>query len=327
MRKYLLLAIVFLLACAISSEAKAKRIIQEGIEDESKMVRIEAARGIQAVDRARSADLLIEMLEDSEPEVQAAVLDALIPYNTATSRLDPAVTRLCASSNPAVRVAAYRNVAVSDDTVSKGLLMRGVGDGSARVRQVAYSGIARFGERDVLQNGFGDPDPLVRISVAKALSQIDSHGMFEYIREELKKLAPDALGPGIVMLAQSGDTTAIPLLKALLRESTGELRVDVAEALLILNDRAGVNALEKAVQSRDPFVRIRAVEVLVRHDVPEMRAFLDAATRDEYVNVAVKALEALSEHDAKNYRKRFAQMMDSQNSLLRVAAAAAYLRG
>jgi HEAT repeat protein len=88
-----------------------------------------------------------------------------------------------------------------------------------------------------------------------------------------------------------------------------------------------VSALEKAVQSRDPFVRIRAVEVLVRHDVPEMRAFLDAATRDEYVNVAVKALEALSEHDAKNYRKRFAQMMDSQNSLLRVAAAAAYLRG
>jgi HEAT repeat protein len=326
MRKFLGLLIMLLMACAISPQAKAKRIIEEGLEDASKTVRIEAARGIEAVDRARSADLLVEMLEDSEPEVQATVLDALIPYNTATSRLDAAVTRLCASSNPAVRVAAYRNVVVSADTVSKELLGRGLSDESARVREVAYSGLAKFGERDVLQKGFRDTDPLVRITVAKALSQMGSDGMVEYIRDELKKLPPDALGPGIIVLAQSGDTAAVSLMKALLRESTGELRVDVAEALLILNDHAGVGALEKAMQSQDPFVRIRTVRVLTRYDIPEMRARLDAATRDDYVNVAVQAVHALAEHDAKNYRKRFMELMDSQNALLRIAAAAAYLR-
>jgi HEAT repeat protein len=326
MRKFLGLLIMLLMACAISPQAKAKRIIEEGLEDASKTVRIEAARGIEAVDRARSADLLVEMLEDSEPEVQATVLDALIPYNTATSRLDAAVTRLCASSNPAVRVAAYRNVVVSADTVSKELLGRGLNDESARVREVAYSGLAKFGERDVLQKGFRDTDPLVRITVAKALSQMGSDGMVEYIRDELKKLPPDALGPGIIVLAQSGDTAAVSLMKALLRESTGELRVDVAEALLILNDHAGVGALEKAMQSQDPFVRIRTVRVLTRYDIPEMRARLDAATRDDYVNVAVQAVHALAEHDAKNYRKRFMELMDSQNALLRIAAAAAYLR-
>ncbi len=325
MRRYLYLAIILLFACTFSSETKAKRIIEEGIDDESKAVRIEAARGLRSVDPARSADLLIEMLEDREPEVQAAALDALVPYTTTAPRLDPVFSRLCVNRNISVRVAAYRNVASSTDTGGKALLRQALTDESARVRQIGYSGLARFRDRDVLQNGFQDSDPLVRIAVAKALAHMDSDGMIEYIREELKKLSPDALGPGIVMLAQSGDTTARQLMKTLLTESTGELRVDVAEALLILNDRAGIGALEKAMQSKDPFVRIKAVEVLRRHDIPEMRVLLDAATKDDYVNVAVQAVQALAEHDRQNYRKRFLELMGSKNPLLRVAAAGAYL--
>jgi len=326
MRKFLPIILVFLLTCAVSSEAKARRILESSLKDESKMVRIEAARGLETIDHVRSAELLIGILENGEPDVQAAALTVLVPYTAAAARLYPVLTRLCASQHTSVRVAAYRNVVVSADTVGKELLRRGLNDESARVREVAYSGLAKFGERDVLQKGFRDTDPLVRITVAKALSQMGSDGMVEYIREELKKLPPDALGPGIIVLAQSGDTAAVSLMKALLRESTGELRVDVAEALLILNDHAGVGALEKAMQSQDPFVRIRTVRVLTRYDIPEMRARLDAATRDDYVNVAVQAVHALAEHDAKNYRKRFVELMDSQNALLRIAAAAAYLR-
>lgn len=326
MRKLLGLMLALTMACAVSPQSKAMRIIEQGLRDDSKGTCIEAARGLRSVDPVRSRDLLIAMLENSEPVVQAAALVALIPYAATAPGLDSVIVRMCASPNTSVRVAAYRYVTVSTDTMARTLLKRGVNDESARVREVAYSGIARFQERDVLQNGFQDPDPLVRIAVAKTLSQMGLKGMSEYIREELKKSPPDAVGPGIIMLAQSGDTTAIPLMKALIGESTGELRVDVAEALLILNDQTGIGALEKSVQSRDPFVRIRAMEVLIRLDIPEMRDDLEAATRDEYVNVAVKAIHALAEHDARNHRKRFIELMDSQNSLMRVAAAAACLR-
>ncbi|UCD20377.1 MAG: hypothetical protein JSU64_04355 [candidate division WOR-3 bacterium] len=326
MRNLLGIVTVVLASCALSPQERAKRIIDEGLRDEVKAVRIEAARGLRLLDPERSVDVLLGAVEDGEPEVKAAALLALIPYTRTSPHLQPVIVRMCTSENPSVRVAAYRNVAAGIDTVREDLLKRGVNDESPRVRQVAYAGLAEYGDDGVLQAGFQDVDPLVRITVAKALSEMGRVGMYEYIKEELKRLAPESLGPGIIMLAQAGDTSARSLLKALLRESTGELRVDVAEALLILDDEAGVSALAKAIQSRDPFVRIRAVDVLMKYDIPELYDYLIAAARDEYINVAIKAIEALSEHHAGNHRELFVEIMGAQNALLRVAAAAAYLR-
>ncbi|UCF71556.1 MAG: hypothetical protein JSW49_04600 [candidate division WOR-3 bacterium] len=326
MRNLLGIFTVVLASCALSPQERAKRIIDEGLRDEVKAVRIEAARGLRFLDPERSAEVLLATVEDAEPDVKAAALIALIPYTRTAPRLQPVIVRMCKSESPSVRVAAYRNVAAGIDTVREDLLKGGVSDESPRVRQIAYAGLAEYGDDNVLQAGFQDVDPLVRITVAKALSETGRAGMYEYIRAELKRLTPESLGPGVIMLAQAGDTSARSLMRALVRESTGELRVDVAEALLILDDEAGVSALEKAVQSRDPFVRIRAVDVLIRYDIPELHDYLIVAARDEYVNVAIKAIEALSEHHAENYRELFIEIMGAQNSLLRVAAAAAYLR-
>ena len=43
--------------------------------------------------------------------------------------------------------------------------------------------------------------------------------------------------------------------------------------------------LLSALQSRDPFVRIHAAQVLKRHDVEELHEQLVMAARDEYVSV------------------------------------------
>ena len=326
MRKFLLSALCMLLACAVSTEKKARTILEQGLNDRSKAVRVAAALGLDEVEPERGARALLAMLEGSEPEIQAACLEGLVTYSTQEPRLDPEIVRLCASPSVPVRVAALRNAALSADPEAKALLLQAVNDESARVRQVAYAGLAKFNEPDVLDQGFRDGDMLVRVTVARALGLAGADGMVEAIIEELKNSAPDQLGPGVIMLAELGDTTVRGQLRILAAESTGELRVDVAEALLILEDRAGIDALEKAVQSNDPFVRIRAMDVLARYDVPDMREQIVEATRDEYVNVAVKAVQALAEHDASRYRKLFAELMDSSSPLLRITAAAAFLK-
>jgi HEAT repeat protein len=153
-----------------------------------------------------------------------------------------------------------------------------------------------------------------------------SDDIAELVRNELKKYTPEVWGRGIIALAQLGDTSSIPLFKALLEEGVGDLSVDAAEALLILDDRSGLEVLMSALQSRDPFVRIRAAQVLKRHDVVELRAQLVTATRDEYVSVAVLAVEALSQHDPGSNKKLFAELMDASHPVMQIAAAAAYLR-
>lgn len=326
MRRILFIIPFLLLNCTVSPEAKARRIIEHGIKDDSKTVRVAAARGLAGIDHGRSVRLLEDMLADPDPEVRAAALAALVPHSAQGMEFASAVLGLCQDPNPSVRAAAYRVVATAADAAGREALLSGLEDESARVREVAYAGLARFAEHDLVRPGLMDHDPLVRIASAKALGRLGEAGMADFIIEELKKLPPDLLGPAIIMYAELGDTTALGQLRQLAREAPAELRLDASEALLMLGDRAGVEPLKDALVSNDPFVRLRAVAVLTRHDVPELRARLESVTRDEYVTVAAQAVEALAAHNAGEYRPLFLELMEAPKPLLRLAAAAAYLR-
>lgn len=301
------------------------RIIEQGLSDGSKTVRVAAARGLVRIDHGRSVRRLEGMLADPDPEVRAAALAALVPHVAQGVALGSAVVELCQDPSASVRAAAYGVVAAAADTGVKGLLLAGLGDVSARVREVAYAGLALFAEHDLVRQGLMDTDPLVRIATARALARLGEAGMAEFMIEELKKLPPDLLGPAIIMYAELGDTAALGQLRQLAREAPAELRLDASEALLMLGDRAGVEPLKHALASNDPFVRLRAVATLTRIDVPELRPLSVAATRDEYVTVAVAAVEALAAHDAAGNRDLFLELMDAPRPLLRLAAAAAYL--
>jgi HEAT repeat protein len=231
----------------------------------------------------------------------------------------------CRSVNHAVREQAYRVVVNSKFENKRELLLQGIEDELTAVRVLSYGALSVYGENELLQQGMRDREPRVRIASAKALAELGRPDMAEFIKDELKKSTPDLLGTGIVTMAQLGDTASIPLFKALLKESAGELRIDAAEALLILGDESGVKALNNGLQSRDPFVRIHTTEVLTRHKVEQTLPHLEAATRDEFVNVAVQALRALVEHEPLAYQELYAELMDAQNPLLRITAAKAYL--
>jgi len=314
---------MLLLTC-VSNESKAKRILDQGLSDASPFVRVSAAKALMMLGDVRGNRLLMEMAAQDETELQVNALNAL--YEAGYGELEPVVIGLCSNPSAAIREAAYRIVASSDEQEARTILLQGIYDEFSRVREVAYSGLGKFQEMDALLQGLRDPDPLVRISVARTLGELGSDGMSDFIREELRKFRPDVWGKGVIAIAEVRDTTNIQFFKRLLEEGTEELRIHAAEALLILNDDAGVQTLLRSLQSKDPFVRIGAVEVLSRYDVPDAYDELRTAVRDEYINVAVRAVEALAKHDAANQKELFAELMDASNVLLRVSAAFAYLR-
>lgn len=321
MRRILIAVLVLFIGCSLSPQARARKILEQGLEDPSIVVRVNAAVGLNG---ETAGKVLTEIFIGGNNEAKVAVLSA-IRENTAFLS-ESLITNACRSTNPAVREAAYQLVFDDGFESKRELLLQGIEDELVSVRTLSYSALAAFGEREVLQEGMRDREPRVRIASAKALAELGRPGMAEFIRDELKKSTPDLIGTGIVAMAQLGDTASIPLFKALLRESAGELRIDAAEALLILGDETGIEALNNGLRSRDPFVRIHTTEVLTRHRVEETLPHLEAAARDEFVNVATQALKALVKHEPTAYQDLFTELMDARNPLLRITAAKAYLR-
>jgi HEAT repeat protein len=326
MRNFFLAMLAVFSACGLSPEARAMRILEQGLQDSLALVRTHAALGlVHAMDK-RGVDLLSEMLRDGDPEIQKLALEASVEPSRGKTQIDPVLVDLSMSTDASVREAAFRVIAVIEHESMRALLSVGLSDGSAKVREVAARGLGKFKEVEILENALHDPEIRVRLAAAQALGELGMNRMAGVIKEELKKSTPDVLGTGFIALAELGDTSSVRLFKALLAEGAGDLRIDAAEALLIVNDDTGVEALRRALLSRDPFVRIHAAEVLGRHNVPAAYADLEAATQDELVNVAVLAVNALAKHDAAAYGERFLELMDAQNPLLRIAAASAYLR-
>ena len=321
MRKYFLFLLPLLISCGISSSTRAKTILLQGLNDTSPIVRINAAVGLRSEE---ASAVLVDMLLNGNDEERAGVLEAISQHDV--SLPEPLVTKACSSANPSVREAAYQVVSQSEFVGARVLLLNGLQDELAAVRVLSYSGLIRFNEVERLESGLRDPEVRVRIAAAKALGELGRAGMSEFIKDELKKSTPELVGTGIKAMAELGDTASIPLFKALLNESAGDMRIDAAEALLILGDHTGVVALKKGLQSNDPFVRIHTAKVLTRHKLPETYSDLEAATRDELMNVAVQSVNALSQHEPLGYRELFLELMDAQNPVLRIAAAAAYLR-
>lgn len=312
---------LFFLSCGLSPGARAIMILEQGLKDSSPVVRINAAVGLN---NKTASVVLTEIFMDGENEAKAAVLQSISENRELLS--EALIVEACSSPNPLVREAAYRVVVLGEFVNAEELLLRGTRDELVAVRVISYGGLARFGDRELLQQGIRDPETRVRIASAKALGELGRAGMPEFIKDELRKSTPDLLGIGIVAIAQLGDTASIPLFKALLKEGAGDLRIDAAEALLILGDDTGVEALKNGLQSNDPFVRIHTAEVLAKHDVPATYPYLEAATRDDFMNVAVWAVKALARHEPHKYKERFWELLDAQNPLLRIAAATAYLR-
>lgn len=324
MKKFLFVTLMLIIACGMTSEQKAIDILQQGLHDDS-ILKIHAAKGLAQIGDVNGITILYDMTRADDTQTCAAALSALSEISTI--EYTPALAQLAEHKEPLVRAGAYQLIAQIDDEDCRRVLVHGTHDEVAKIRRLCYRGLEKFGEQDVILHGLRDIDPLTRISAAQACGMLGMEGMANFIKNELVTESTDIIQHGLLALAEIGDTAAISLMRESAFSASWDARLAAVEALIIMGKQDDVqDVLETAAESQDPFVRARIARILKEHQLPDKAHLLEKLAHDEYVNVSVVALDALSSYRMKKYQGLFAKLMDTPNATVRIAAAAAYLQ-
>ncbi len=323
---YTILLLTSIIGCGVNPREKALTILNEGLKDRSEVIQINAAKALIETGNRDGYEILYKMLQNGNSDAIVASLGAL--YTLKEQTYSPVIAKLSSHSEPLVRTEAFHLIALSRDTNYKNILINGANDRIARVRRYAYQGLVNFKDARLIMDGLKDSDPLVRISAAKSLGMLGNAQAKDFIKMEMdpKNPNPEIWASAVLSLGELGDTSAIPYIKELLTDTPWDLRIASAEALLMLKNNSGVEILKSGIQSPDPFIRVKAVEVMGRFQLPDFYELLKQATKDEYINVSISAINALAKYQKKENLKLFEQLLSAPNPLVRIAAASAYLR-
>lgn len=320
----MVLTLLMVLHCGAPPRDRALSIIREAANDESAVVRISAARAaIENGDRTQFS-VLSEFLKGTDKDAIVATLGALRDMGEITAV--PLVIRFCSDKDPLVRAEALGLMSAVEHEQSWALLVAATKDRVAKIRRIAYAGLERYRDVRVLNNGLHDRDPLVRIAAARALGKIGEKGYGDFIRHELERnKTVDTWAAGCLALAELGDTAVIPFLKELLVDTPSDLKLAALEALFILHRTEEAELLKQAIRSPDPFVRVKALEIVRRFPLLEFYEDVKDAVQDEYINVSIAALAIIKAYNRKEALPTVERALSAPNPMLRIAAASTYL--
>uniref|UniRef100_A0A7C6EHX2 HEAT repeat domain-containing protein n=1 Tax=candidate division WOR-3 bacterium TaxID=2052148 RepID=A0A7C6EHX2_UNCW3 len=330
MRKYqrniILLFSIILASCGMPPKDKALSILKEGIKDKSEIIKVNAAKALIETGDKNGYEVIYNILQNGSNDARVSALVAL--YSLKERVYSPVIVKLCNDSEPLVRAEAYHLISLSSDTGYYKILTQGTGDRIARIRRYSYQGLVNFKDIQGITRGLRDIDPLVRISAAKSLGLLGKQEAKDFIKKEMDPKNPNVeiWAQAVLALGELKDTSAIQYIKDLLTDTPWDLKIAAAEALLMLKDNSGVDVLKSSLQAADPFARVKAVEVMERFPLPEFYDLLKQASKDEYINVSISAINALVKYQKKENLKLFEGLLSAPNPLVRITSAGAYLR-
>jgi len=330
MRKYqrntVLLFILILVSCGMPPKDRALSILKDGIKDRSEIIQVNAAKALIETGDKNGYEVIYNILQNGSNDAKVSALVAL--YSLKERVYSPVIVKLCNDAEPLVRAEAYHLISLSSDTGYYKILIQGTGDRIARIRRYSYQGLVNFKDIQVITRGLRDIDPLVRIYAAKSLGLLGKQEAKDFIKKEMDPKNPNVeiWVQAVLALGELKDTSAIQYIKDLLTDTPWDLKIAAAEALLMLKDYSGVEILKSGLQASDPFARVKAVEVMDRFPLPEFYDLLKQASRDEYINVSISAINALVKYQKKENLKLFEDLLSAPNPLVRITSAGAYLR-
>jgi hypothetical protein len=166
----------------------------------------------------------------------------------------PLAHRLLGSTDPDVRTAALRAVAVTGGVAEESVLRKALGDPSASVRATALVGLisTRREEGDMqpeLARVLEDPEPETRIALARAIHD-RAGGTFQAILRQLAGAEPEVQAEVARAVTAAPDASFVPLLMPML----GDRRTrSEARAALVAIGRPALLALDSALaDARSP---------------------------------------------------------------------------
>ncbi len=321
-----LLLLGFFISCGMPPKDKALSILKDGVKDKSEVIQVNAAKTMIEIGDKKGYEVIYNILQNGSNDAKVSALGAL--YSLKERVYSPVIAKLCTDSEPIVRTEAYHLIALSSDTGYYKILIQGTNDRIAKIRRYAYQGLANFKDIQNIIRGLRDVDPLVRISAAKSLGLLGKNEAKDFIKKEMDPKNPNVeiWAQAVLALGELRDTSSIQYLKDLLTDTPWDLKIAAVEALLTLKDNSGVDVLKAGLQSPDPFVRIKVVEVMERFPLPEFYDLLKEACKDEYINVSIGAINTLLKYQRKENKKIFENLLKAPNPLVRITSAGAYLR-
>lgn len=321
------------------------------------LLRFPAVEALGRIKDARTLPLLSQFAKDPDPELRRLAVEAISNCDAPTV-LRPLAAALTDSAEPVRLVAATRLARLPEKRLVP-FLMRAVSDSSREVRLLVVQALGKCGDdsalrvlRPLVTCGDGD----MELEAAEAVARLGDHAAVPRLLEKLEFAArlngdePQALkmidalrrikddravlplidllghrsdrirSRAAEALGQIGDRTAGgPIADLFDRERSPLVMASAAKALGDLKDRAGLTALQAALQHSDP-VRIKAVIAL--GEIGGMDALEMAAGRlgDPSAQVRYQAVTVLGRSGKKEFAAQLAPLIDDADEMVRRAA-------
>ena len=150
--------------------------------------------------------------------------------------------------------------------LSLGFVLTLTKDMREQMRGAAYTALKEWHSPEsipFLEDGLSDGSGLVRALAAEGLAKLDQgrrSARFRKALEDQAVLVKEAVLKGF---AKSGDTSVIPLVEPLLKDSEARVRVAAAQALCHLNRANGCELLFQYAKAPNPDERTSAIRALV----------------------------------------------------------------
>lgn len=237
-------------------------LLLAGLADESPEVRCSCATSLGRLLPDGVVPRLAELLEDDEPRVREAAIEALESF----AGSDPAaLNALCCELTRAPLPRKRRDAAVILGALQDGeRLLLLVKDEDATVRRAAVASLARveLPELSHISLALSDEEPEVRLAAAQALSEKGGAEVLGPLLLALNDSDPWVQTAALKGLAALGDPAALPGVLVLLEQAGGLVLISALSTLAALGGAQALPALEKALGHADEEVVEAVIQLL-----------------------------------------------------------------
>jgi len=242
-------------------------LLRSYLRDKDHRIRARALQTLAGLAQSPSMkDEAIALLEDANPDVRASAANACAACKYADAA--PVLAKLIGDQVPTVRAAALRALAHIGEFERVSTLPQLLHDCDADVRAAAVELAAARDQMGILISASHDDDPHVRATVAKSVAPCAGDHSAVLLQQLSVDRDRDVRAAALGELWSIPNTANLALLFESLKE-TGEVAENAHWSLLRLFDRTALPALRRVVESDDPRVRVRALQVLGAWGLPE----------------------------------------------------------
>ncbi|MEI8078060.1 MAG: HEAT repeat domain-containing protein [bacterium] len=253
-------------AAALAPQLKA------AAKDADPGVRTALAGALPMAPGTLAAALIPVLAQDAHPTVRATTAEALATV-TARAGLEPVVIQLTDDSDPEVRRLAVIALAHFPSPASRTAALARLGDSTSLTRQAAEDTLVMLNQAKVptvpaILPGLNDPNPAIRAHAVRVLGRIgwpqpgaaDGVAVLALLSARLQQEKdPEALAAVAFCLGRLEMRQSAPAIARLARLSSPEVRLETATALARLKDATTYPTLEKLTLDTDAAVRQAAI--------------------------------------------------------------------